>query len=459
MDISAPLLMPHQDAGAAWLLAQGAGLLAFEAGTGKTISALEAVKRRDARRILIVMPASLLDQWHSEIIRWGYGEDVYQMTGGKAEREAVYRGLAHPGALVDMAPSGRVFILTSYERFRLDAKAAYGVAWDAVILDETLKIQSPTALMTKAVLLMPRLPGQLRIALNGTPYSNGWGDIWATVSWLAPGTLYRTWWQFRTMHAIVNPYFHGITGWRGVDEIKSKIKPHIMTVRKTDVLSDLPEKTEIQIPVTLSKKEFAVYHRIKEELILEWDGEDTSLPNIIVKMMRLRQCANGLFAFPGHGEVSSKLDVLGDVLEPLFQASLPVVVFSEFEETANRVAQQYGLPVISGRVSQKDRAQIVEDFNAGKVKGIVGTRAMALGLNLQAASHLVNVDLPFSYAQYDQRIGRVWRHGQKNAVTVYNLMANNTVDFNVWAILARKLSGADELASVTRADVDEILST
>lgn len=405
------------------------------------------------------MPASLIQQWDNEITRWGYGKDVYQMTGAKAERETIYRIIAHPDAWRDAAPSGHVFVLTSYERFRLDAKAAYAVAWDAIILDETLKIQSPTALMTKAVLMMPRLPGQLRIALNGTPYSNGWGDIWATVSWLSPGALYRTWWQFRTMHAIVNPYFHGITGWRGVDEIKSKIKPHIMTVRKTDVLSDLPEKTEIEVPVELSKKERAVYNRIKEELLLEWDGEDTSLPNIIVKMMRLRQCANGLFAFPGHGDESSKLDVLGDVLEPLFQAGLPVVVFSEFEGTANQIAQRYGLPVISGATSQKDRAQIVEDFNAGRVKGIVGTRAMALGLNLQAASHLVNVDLPFSFAQYDQRIGRVWRHGQKNAVTVYNLMSNNTVDFNVWKILTRKLSGADELASVTRADVDAILST
>ena len=88
---------------------------------------------------------------------------------------------------------------------------------------------------------------------------------------------------------------------------------------------------------------------------------------------------------------------------------------------------------------------------------MIGTDAIAHGVNLQEASYVVNFDLPWSYAKYEQRIGRAWRKGQKNAATVYNLEANGTVDAHVRKILERKMKNADEVMSVTRDDLRAIL--
>ena len=93
--------------------------------------------------------------------------------------------------------------------------------------------------------------------------------------------------------------------------------------------------------------------------------------------------------------------------------------------------------------------------NSGRI--LVGTDAIAYGLNLQEARYVVNVDRPFSFAKFEQRIGRVWRKGQKNAVTVYNLEAKNTVDVHVRKILERKVLAADEVMSVTMQDIRAIL--
>ena len=82
---------------------------------------------------------------------------------------------------------------------------------------------------------------------------------------------------------------------------------------------------------------------------------------------------------------------------------------------------------------------------------------MATGLNLQAASYVINLDLPWSYAKYEQRIARAWRLGQTNPVTVWNFLASGTVDEKVAEVLGRKMETADEFAGVTREDVWAIL--
>mgnify|MGYP001559546709 CR=1 FL=1 len=107
--------------------------------------------------------------------------------------------------------------VVGYESLRVDFKAIRGLKFDALVLDESYKIANPRAKVTKCVLQMM---APVRIALNGTLISNSYADIWSVCHWVSPGCLYNNFWAFRSIHAIMNPHFPQIVGWRGVEEIK-----------------------------------------------------------------------------------------------------------------------------------------------------------------------------------------------------------------------------------------------
>ena len=180
--------------------------------------------------------------------------------------------------------------------------------------------------------------------------------------------------------------------------------------------------------------------------------------NALVKLLRLKQTTNGLFAF-GEDKMSSKLDLCLELLSSL-PAGASALVFSSFKETINELHKRLPAALkITGDTGAVEREESVRLFQSGAVRTLIGTDSVAFGLNLQAASYVLNLDLPYSYAKYQQRISRAHRQGQTRPVTVWNLQANKSVDFHVAKILSRKMVMADEAAGITREDIDEILNT
>ncbi len=441
-------LMPHQEEAVQWLLKNRRGLLAHEPGCGKTLSALETVRRDGCRRVLIVAPSPLLSVWRDEAIKW-YGWTVDLVRLPPKDRQAYWLNLA-----TVVPQEGHVNLtVVSYETLRIDFPMIRTLSWDAVVFDETLKIQNPTAKVTKAAMT---LKAPLKIALNGTPISNSWADLWPVMTWLEPLSLYGNFYKFRAIHAIMNPHFPAIVGWRDTETIKTRTAPLTHAKRKTDVLQDLPEMTEQTISFDLSEMERRFYKTIKEELQLSIGGQDVPISNALVELLRLRQTANGLFAFNNGDTMSSKIDALEDLLADV-PKDAKVLVFTSFKESAKELKRRFPhAQLVTGETDARKRETEIDTFKkTGSI--LIGTDAIAYGVNLQEASYVVNFDLPWSYAKYEQRIGRAWRKGQKNAVTVYNLEANGTVDAHVRKILERKMKNADEVMSVTRDDLRAIL--
>lgn len=445
----APQLMPHQRHAVDWILKTRKGLFAHEPGCGKTLAALTAIHEDKARRVLVVAPSPLLTTWQEEAGKW-YPHTQIDVVRLPPKERARYWGdmLAMPPA-----QDRTHIVLTSYETMRADVKAIRAITWDAIVYDETLKIQSPTAKVTKAAL---SLHAPLKIAMNGTPLSNSWADLWPVMTWLEPLSLYGNFYRFRAIHAVLNPHYPAIVGWRDTDTIKARTQPLRDDVKKTDVIQDLPECTTQTIAFDLSAEEVRLYKRVKDELVAELSGEDVTVSNALVKLLRLRQAANGTHAFGG--DESSKIDAACELL-----ASLPeeakAIVFTTFKDTARAIAERLGsrASLITGDTSPSMRDAEIEKFRQdGRV--LVGTDAIAYGLNLQEASYVLNLDSPWSFAKYEQRIGRAWRKGQKNAVTVYNFEANGTVDAYVRKILEKKMLMADEAACVTKEDISNIIN-
>lgn len=439
-------LMPHQIKGKEWLTHQKRGLLAFEPGCGKTLTTLETLKHTDVKDdlTLIVAPTPLLGVWVEEMQKW-YQTSPVMLRGGPAKRKELYSKIF------------KGYYVISYETLRQDIKIIREIKWDAVVLDESSKIQSPTAKITKAILSLKPVT---RIALNGTPISNGWQDLWAVMTWIEPLSLYGNFYKFRAIHAVMNPNFPAIESWRDTETIKRRIAPWIMWAKKTEVLKDLPPCDPQSIRVTLSAPERKVYERIREELLVKIEGEDIPISNALVEMTRLRQAANGLHAFEEGNTTSSKFEAISELL-----ASVPegekVIVFSMYKQTINALTKSYkesNAVSITGDTPTKQREENLHSFiNSKKTKCLFGTDAISKGLNLQCASYVINIDLPWSYASYDQRIGRAWRAGQTKSVTVWNIMADNTVDGHVAKLLSRKIQTADDAAGVTRQDLLNIL--
>lgn len=438
--------MPHQEEAIQFLESKGSkGLLAMEPGTGKTLTTLEYLRRKDIFPALIVAPVTILGMWKNEIAKW-YGWNVVTIRGAPAEREEIY--------LKNRAD----IYLIGYETFRIDVERIKNTLHvHACILDESGKIRTPTALISKHI---RGFKPPVRIALDGTPVSNSIADLWNVSEWLEPGIFLGNWWKFRKQNAIMNPYIPGkIDGWRDPDKIAQTASRNIFWKKKTDVLKDLPPMTQTDLTLDQSPEERKLYKQIKNELRLEINGEQIPITNALALLMRLRQAANGVFTDP---ITPTKTKAVLDLMNGL-PPSEKVVVFSQFETVINRLADD--LPFksvkITGAVSSEDREAAVSQFeNDPETRVILMTSAGEKGLNLQCASYMIQYDLVWSASAEEQRIGRIWRHGQPKPVTIWNLLMSGTVDIHMRGILNRKKKLADAVSNtetITYEDIKAIL--
>ena len=296
---------------------------------------------------------------------------------------------------------------------------------------------------------------KVRIALTGTAMPSGWKDMWSQVNFIAPGAMYGSFFAWRQIHCIMPiPNCPAITGYRDIEKIKQDIKPFVFTVSKEEIDKALPPATYQDITFELSDKERKHYNQMRDEMRLEIaEDNEMTIMNALGLILRLRQAVNGLFVF-GIDIPSSKIQVLKDLLDSIDKDE-KVIIFTMFAETAKELQKQLGTPfVISGETKNKDEV-VAEWKKNGRI--LIGTKSLSEGWNLQECRIIINFDLPYTNAEYIQRVSRSLRSGQKRPVLVYNLIAEKTVDAHVQKILEKKKGMTDELVQWTKGDVDLLL--
>lgn len=431
--------MAHQVAGVDWLIKNKRGILYWVPGSGKTLTALEALHRLECKNVLIVAPVSLLSVWSDELKRF-YDEPSTIIRGTPAKRFALWYADG--------------IKIVGYETLRQDFKTMPR-KFNAIVLDEAAKIACPVTKITKRIL---QLDAPVKIVLNGTLLANSIGDLWSPCEWLERGVLFGNWYHFRAVHAVMNPYIPGaVVGWRNVSDVEKKCAHLISRKTKEEVLTYLPPVTEQVVTFQLSPKERAVYERIRREAIVKIRDEDMPVSNALVELTRLKQTTNGTFVF-GENEPSSKIRVLKELIETL-PVDAKAVIFSNFKTTVDKIVEELpGALKISGDVLGAERDATMEVFRTDPTKRfLVMTSAGEKGLNVQTASYLFSMDLPWTNASHEQRIGRLWRTGQKNHVHIYILEAEKTVDVKCREILEKKKKMADDFQGYTQADLSTLL--
>lgn len=444
-------LREYQTEGFQWLcrLAHwGVGAcLADDMGLGKTIQAMALMLHRAADGpALIVAPTSVAFNWQNEIQRFAPTLDARIFGGG--DREAFFEGLG-----------ARDVVITSYGLLYNEAERIQAQRWHTAILDEAQAIKNMATKRSQAAM---GLEADYRVILTGTPLENHLGELWNLFQFINPGLL-GSYKDFNERFAgPIERDEHRGARWH----LKKLIQPFILRRNKTQVLDELPSRTEITLQVELSKEEAAFYEALRKraiEKLSEQEDNSSSHLKILAEIMRLRRaCCHPKLASEGSVIASSKLALFLETLEELLDNRHKVLVFSQFVDhlTILREAldkQGVSYQYLDGSTPAKKRKQSVEAFQAGEGDVfLISLKAGGLGLNLTAADYVMHMDPWWNPAVEDQASDRAHRMGQTRPVTIYRFVTKGTIEEQIVDLHRTKRDLADSL--LEGADVSGKLS-
>lgn len=435
-------LFPYQREGMLHLAFTERALLADEMGLGKTIQAIAAcalLKRLGrAARVLVVTPASLKGEWEEQI-RQFTDLPTRLVFGALAARREAY-------------DAGTFFTVVNYEQMIRDALEVNArFRPDVVVLDEAQRIKNWSTLTTQAV---KRLQSRYAFVLTGTPIENRIDELYSLMDFLEPralGPLFRFNREFYQFDERGRP-----SGYRDLAKLNERIAPYMLRRRKSDVETELPDRTDRQHFVKLTPKQQAAYDD-RKDIVARLAAIAKRRPltkqeqdRLMMNLAMMRMICDTTYILDPNVRDCPKLIELEKILEECREnEGVKVIIFSEWERMLELVRDlcrrlKLGFAWHTGSVpQQKRRAEIGAFKSDPDCRVFLSTDSGSTGLNLQNASVVVNCDLPWNPAKLEQRIARAWRKHQTRPVTVINLVAEGTIEHGMLTTLANKQALSD----------------
>lgn len=406
--------------------------LADDMGLGKTVQTLALLlERAPGGPQLVVAPTSVALNWLSEAARFA-----------PTLRVRPYQQFR---SLVDLGPFDLVVV--SYGLLQLDADAFAAVDWRSVVLDEAQAIKNAGTKRSQAVM---SLNAGFRLAASGTPVENHLGELWNLFRFLNPGLLGS---QERFQQRFSNPIERGDKNARAA--LKALIQPFILRRTKSQVLHELPPRTEITRKVPLSAEELHLYEAMRQQAVDKLDqlqGTDGKQMQVLAEITRLRRfCCHPRLVLPDSAIAGSKLAAFTEIAEELLENGHKALVFSQFVDHLKLVRQwldEQGIAYqyLDGSTPAKERKARVDAFQRGEGDVfLISLKAGGTGLNLTAADFVIHLDPWWNPAVEDQASDRAYRMGQQRPVTIYRLVAEHTIEEQIVALHGVKRDLADSL--------------
>jgi superfamily II DNA or RNA helicase len=446
-------LRPYQKIAVNWLAFLRSvglgGILADDMGLGKTIEAMCLFEKK----CLVVAPTSVLPNWEAELLRFR-----------PSLRVTVYHG---PARKLDQNAD---VTLTTYAILRLDSAELSAKPFDLVVIDEAQAIKNPDSQVARAAYA---LSAEFRIAMTGTPVENRLDELWSLMHFANRGLLGGR----REFDAeFARPVADGMPG--AAANLRQRIRPFVMRRRKAEVAPELPARTEATLKVVLDERERAVYDAVRAatqaELVASMSGTDEkgfSVMKALEALLRLRQAACHRGLLPGQkADTSGKVEALLESLETAAADGHKALVFSQWTSLLDLIEpalNNAGIPYTRLDGSTRDRGEVVERFQSedGPPVMLISLKAGGTGLNLTAADHVFLCDPWWNPAVEDQAADRAHRIGQDRPVTIYRLIAVNTVEERILDLQEKKralgeaaLGDGGAAASLTREDLMALLA-
>jgi SNF2 family DNA or RNA helicase len=458
-------LRPYQGRGYSWLAFLGqwglGACLADDMGLGKTVQTLALIQREwkpeGGQPWLLICPTSVVGNWQKEAARFTPGLPVLVHHGLKRVRGEGFRKAAAASALV----------LSSYSLLHRDREALAKVPWAGVILDEAQNIKNPE---TKQAQAARALPGDVKIALTGTPVENHVGDLWSIMEFLNPGFL-------GSQASFKRNFFVPIQAHRdaeAVEQLRRLTGPFVLRRLKTDksVIADLPEKMEMKVYCTLTKEQASLYEAVVRDAGKAMDAADGIQWKgvVLATLSKLKQVCNHPAHFLGDNSSlpgrSGKLARLTEMLEEVLEAGDRALVFTQFSEMGGMIQRHlqetYGreVPFLHGEVSKARRDEMVERFQKGGEQGprifVLSLKAGGTGLNLTAANHVFHFDRWWNPAVENQATDRAFRIGQTKDVQVHKFLCVGTLEERIDDMIENKQALAGSVVGTGEAWLTEL---
>ena len=456
-------LRPYQEEGFRWLARLsrwGAGAcLADDMGLGKTVQALALLlERAPDGPALVVVPTSVVANWIDEARRFAPTLNVRACIGSAESRASL---LAEPGPF-DM-------VITTYTLMLIDAERLRSIAWHSAVLDEAQAIKNPTAKRSRAA---HSLTAGFRMVTTGTPIQNNLTDLHSLFSFLNPGMLGSLQQFRRTFATPIETDANGAARTR----LRRLVAPFVLRRLKSEVLEDLPPRTEITLHVDLSPAEASFYEALRRRAVEDLQalragpsagGDERMLLLAHLTRLRLACCNPALVNRSAAPPDSSKLTMFAETLDELLANRHKVLVFSQFvghlkllEEHLQEASIRY--QYLDGSVPIAARRERVAAFQAGEGDVfLISLKAGGFGLNLTAADYVIHMDPWWNPAVEDQASDRAHRIGQTRPVTIYRLVAKGTIEEQIVDLHHAKRDLAERLIETggthARLDSAELL--
>ena len=430
-------LMPFQLDGVRTLIGSERLLLADDMGLGKTLQVIAALRvlfvRRAIESALLVAPASILDQWRQELLKWAPELKAIIIRGAQMDRGWQWNAEVH-------------VTIVSYETLRSDTggpqSPPHKKTWGVFVADEAQRIKNRNA-TSDAVKGIKR---HRSWALTGTPLENAEDELASIVEFVDQGDLSSD-----------KRYLPGLT-------LRARHQELQLRRKKAEVLQDLPPKSTTKLPISLLPAQQNSYDRAEKEGIIHLRelGRDVRIQHVLELIARLKQICN---ADPETGQ-SSKIEDIRQRVETLTQQGNRAIVFSQYTSAGFGVAaiaealQDFSPLSFTGELSLEERRSVIGRFrtNDSHKALILSLRAGGVGLNLQEASYVFHLDRWWNPAIERQAEDRSHRYGQTVPVHVFKYSCIATIEERIDRILERKQELFDELVDDVSLDLARALS-
>ncbi len=464
-------LRPYQLRGVSWLgFLERWGLgacLADDMGLGKTLQFIGfMLKLKEegmlVKPILVVCPTSVINNWQKEIQKFAPVLSTLIHHGDKRSKDKTF---AKEIKKINV-------VITSYSLVYRDLKTLQNIEWLGVVLDEAQNIKNPQAKQSQSV---RKLNTGFRVALTGTPVENRLSELWSILDFLNPGFLGERQFFQRRFAIPIEKYGDG----ESLQTLRSLVQPFILRRLKTDkdIITDLPEKQEMNVFCGLSKKQAQLYQQLVDQSLTEIESESGIKRRglILTLLLKLKQLCNHPSLFLKEkklqsSQLSGKLMRLEEMLEELIDRGDRALIFTQFSEWGKLLKPYLEKKLATetlflyGATRRLQREEMVDRFQNDPQAPpifILSLKAGGVGLNLTRANHVFHIDRWWNPAVENQATDRAFRIGQKQNVQVHKFVCTGTLEEKINDMIESKKNLAQQTVDageewLTELDTDKL---
>jgi SNF2 family DNA or RNA helicase len=447
-------LLHYQQEGVLFAYQHGRAIIGDEMGLGKTIQAIAAAElfRREnhIEKVLILCPTTLKYQWKTEIEKFTGKSSIQIIEGNALNRKKQY------------TESSKFYHIAGYHTALFDWEEMNHAKYDLILLDEAQRLKNWRTKIAQAV---RRVQSKYALVLTGTPIENNLDELYGLVQLVDPfilGPRHHFFPRFQ-----ITEDNGRVIGYKNLNSIRQILSNRLIRRTKKEVLSQLPMRTDRNLLIPMTREQSELHREYGDQvakLVAKWRRfgflDEQERKSLLRFLNMMRMVCDSTYILDQSTNFQTKIDELQYLVQDILEIEgEKIVIFSQWAKMNQLVAQMLetmgvGFRYLHGDVPAKDRGKLYEDFNASpEVRVFLSTDAGGVGLNLQSAAWLFNLDVPWNPGILEQRIGRIYRMGQEKPVQVINLISQGSIEQNLLHVLHFKRSMA---AGVLDAGDDSI---